>query len=91
MTAIDAKADARIPVGIAIAAMPRMAITDPNSLPIVVIGYMSPYPTVVNVATAHHIVAGILVKTVGIITVILPKLMAWILSRFTIFVMRSWA
>jgi len=35
------------------------------SFPIWVTGQMSPYPTVVKVATAHHIAAGILEKLSG--------------------------
>jgi len=33
-----------------------------QNLPKIVTGYMSPYPTVVRVATDHHMVAGMLEK-----------------------------
>jgi hypothetical protein len=42
-----------------------MAITLAQNLPMVVTGYISPYPTVVSVATDHHMVAGMLEKTSG--------------------------
>jgi hypothetical protein len=51
-----------MPVGNANIPIPSMAMMLAKHFPIIVTGYISPYPTVVNVATAHHIVAGILEK-----------------------------
>ena len=55
----------RIPVGSANMAIPIIDIMLAQNLPIQVTGYISPYPTVVNVATDHHIVAGILENLSG--------------------------
>src|SRR3990172_275512 len=55
----------KIAVGKANIPIPRIAITDAISLPKSVTGKTSPYPTVVNVVTAHHIAAGILEKASG--------------------------
>ena len=42
------------PEGIATSPSPIKTIKVAKTLPPVVIGYISPYPTVVNVVTAHH-------------------------------------
>ncbi len=47
------------------AEIPIIAIKDASNFPIPVTGYVSPYPTVVKVDTAHHIAAGMLVNTSG--------------------------
>lgn len=43
-----------IPVGTATNPIPRIAIMPAIIFPPTVTGYISPYPTVVNVATAHY-------------------------------------
>lgn len=43
-----------MPVGTATRATPRKAITADKIFPATVTGYISPYPTVVNVAIAHQ-------------------------------------
>lgn len=53
------KADANIPVGMAIRPMPVMADNPEHMRPIMLIGTASPYPTVVKVATDHHMARGI--------------------------------
>lgn len=58
-------ADVKIDPGIAYKAIPRKHTTDVKTLPITVIGYISPYPTVVKVITAHQSVVNILVNTSG--------------------------
>jgi len=47
-------ADASKPVGTAIIPKPIITMNEVNILPPAVIGYISPYPTVVKVATAHQ-------------------------------------
>jgi len=54
-----------IAVGNANIAMPKKATIPAQNFPTWVTGYISPYPTVVSVATDHHIVAGILEKDSG--------------------------
>ena len=53
-----------IPAGNAKEATPASIIIPLNILPATVMGIISPYPTVVNVTTAHQIVAGMLVNAV---------------------------
>ena len=53
------------PVGMAIKPIPTMATNDAISFPSTVIGYISPYPTVVSVAKAHQIELPILLNTSG--------------------------
>ena len=48
------RAEANNPVGTATIPIPIKTIIVVKSLPPTVIGYMSPYPTVVSVVTAHH-------------------------------------
>ena len=45
---------AKSPVGTSIIPKPINTIIVVKNLPPIVIGNISPYPTVVNVATAHH-------------------------------------
>ena len=45
--------------------MPNIADIEPKIFPIEVTGKMSPYPTVVKVATAHHIAEGMLENLSG--------------------------
>ncbi len=49
-----------MPAGNANMPIPRIEIKAVSVFPKPVIGYMSPYPTVVSVATLHHMVSGIL-------------------------------
>jgi hypothetical protein len=49
-----------IPAGNASRATPARRIIAEKTFPSVVIGIISPYPTVVSVTTAHQMVAGIL-------------------------------
>ena len=53
-----------MPAGSAKRRMPHTAISDARIFPRAVTGRMS-MPMVESVATAHHIVAGMLVKTAG--------------------------
>jgi len=48
------KPAARIPVGIAIAPIPRSEVADAIILPIAVTGRESPYPTALTVVTDHQ-------------------------------------
>ncbi len=57
--------DARMPVGIATTAIPKIAVIPATNLPSVVIGIASPYPTVDIVDTDHHRHLGIDPKTFG--------------------------
>lgn len=50
-------AASRMPVNRAKIPIAGTAITEPSTRPAGVIGYPSPWPTVVSVATAHHIEA----------------------------------
>ena len=61
----SAKPEAKMPAGKATMPIPRRAMIEPNNLPTAVTGRRSPYPTVVSVAIAHHMVAGILEKMFG--------------------------
>ena len=45
--------------------IPIIATIEAIDFPIIVMGYMSPYPTVVSVANAHQIDLPILLKTSG--------------------------
>ena len=53
--------------------MPLKTQKQPNILPSQVLGYISPYPTVVMVATAHQHAAGILEKLLESSGAILPS------------------
>ena len=53
--------------------MPLKTQKQPNILPSQVLGYISPYPTVVMVATAHQQAAGILEKLLESSGAILPS------------------
>jgi hypothetical protein len=46
--------DANRPVGTAITPIPIRETIEANIFPATVMGYMSPYPIVVNVTTDHH-------------------------------------
>ena len=54
-----------MPAGNAKNAIPMMEATAPITFPIFVTGYMSPYPTVLIVATVHHMDAGTLENLPG--------------------------
>lgn len=55
----------KIPAGTATIPSPIINIENVKTFPPMVIGYMSPYPTVVRVATSHHKLENIDVKTSG--------------------------
>ena len=57
--------DARMPVGIATTAIPSIAVMPATTLPSVVMGIASPYPTVDIVDTDHHRHLGIDPKIFG--------------------------
>ena len=59
------KALAMIPVNKATVQTPIKAVSAPTILPNVVIGDTSPYPTVVRVIKAHHMLSGIEAKASG--------------------------
>jgi hypothetical protein len=57
--------EASIPAGRANIPIPSMEIKAVSVLPKPVMGYISPYPTVVSVATLHHMVSGMLENLPG--------------------------
>tara|TARA_B110000090_G_C13273241_1_gene404950 strand:- start:3 stop:218 length:216 start_codon:yes stop_codon:yes gene_type:complete len=59
MALASVKAEEIIPEGIAIIPSPNIRMTKVKILPPIVMGTMSPYPTVVKVTTDHHILENI--------------------------------